>query len=279
MELIEKLIEYVGIEVETPGAFSPIHIKSIISVITLTLILCIGFHSVCDLGYRCLMGLMSAVMISGELVKIVIPGLALVDGAYQFTFDWTSIPFQLCSTPLYVLPFLCLLPDGKARDVFAAYTMTFCLIGGLAVYATPDTVLTAGKFANTHTMVHHGLQIVAGIYTAVYYRSRITKRFYTGGVTLFAIFIGIATVLNTVGYDHMVKYGKITEGTGFNMFYISPRADQTVPMYNDFLKSLHPVVFILGYFAALSFIALVIMLVTHMVNKLICRSNGVKKKR
>ena len=105
MELVEKLIEYVGIEVETPGAFSPIHIKSIISVITLTLILCIGFHSVCDLGYRCLMGLMSVVMISGELIKIVIPGLALVDGVYQFTFDWTSIPFQLCSTPLYVLPY------------------------------------------------------------------------------------------------------------------------------------------------------------------------------
>ena len=279
MELVEKLIEYVGIEVEEPGALSPIHIKSIVSVVIITLVLCLGFHSVCDLGYRFLMGLMSVVMISGELIKIVIPGLTLVDGVYQFTFDWTSIPFQLCSTPLYVLPFLCLLPDGKVRDVFAAYTMTFCLIGGLAVYATPSTVFSTGKFGNIHTMVHHGLQIVAGIYTAVYYRSRITKRFYAKGVTLFAIFVGIATLLNTVGYDHMLKYGKITEGVGFNMFYISPRADQTMPMYNDFLKSLHPAVLILGYFAALSLIALVIVLFTYTLNKVYSRSAGMKKER
>ena len=75
----------------------------------------------------------------------------------------------------------------------------------------------------------------------------------------------------------MVKYGKITEGTGFNMFYISPRADQTVPVLNDFLKSVHPAIFILGYFVALSFIALVIMLITYTLNKAFSRSAGIEE--
>ena len=273
MELVEKLIEYVNITVEEPLPFGPTHIKSIVSVAVLTLLLCFGFHSVRDFGYRLLMGIMSIVMIGGELIKMVIPYLALVDGEYVYNFNWQTIPFQLCSTPIYVLPFLFLLPNGKLRDIFAAYAMTFSLIGGIAVYATPQTVFGVGKFANVHTMVHHGIQIVAGIYTAVYYRSRITKRFFIKGVALFAIFVAAATVMNTIGYDHMVEYGKIVEGAEFNMFYISPRADQSVPMHNDFLKSLHPATLIALYFFGLSLVALVITTLTFVLYKIFSRSS------
>ena len=271
MELVEKLIEYVGIQVEEQTLFGPVHIKSMISVAILTLILCFGFHSICDGGYRLLIGLMSLVMILGESIKLIFPGLSIVDGAYIYTFNWVDMPFQLCSTPMYVMPLVALLPNGKLRDACIAYTMTLSLIGGLAVYATPDTVLGTNYYTNMQTMIHHGLQIVAGIYTAVYARSRINKRFFLGAVALFAVMIGIATVFNTVGYDHLVEYGKITEGSTFNMFYISPRADQTVPVLNDFLKSFHPAVYILGYFVALSLISLVIMLLTVALRKAFSR--------
>jgi hypothetical protein len=116
--------------------------------------------------------------------------------------------------------------------------MTFGLIGGVAVYLVPKTVFTFRAAINVQTMVHHGIQIVTGVFTALYYKKRITHRFFFGGVALFGVFFAIANVLNTVGYDFFVRMGWMADGAAFNMFYISPYVNNDLPV----LSTIYPLV-------------------------------------
>lgn len=255
MKFIEKLIDWVGREGEVPEFFGTLHLAFILSVVALCAFLFIHLRDASDRAFRISIGVMAAVMIVGEVLKQILLGLSIENGAVIYTYNWSDFPFQLCSTPLYVLPFLSFLPDCRLRDFCASYVMTIGLIGGVAVYLAPKSVFTTRIFTNFHTMIHHGLQIVSGMYTAFYYRRRLNRRFFHDGIAVFGVTFTIANVLNTAGYDALVSMGKIAEGDPFNMFYISPRADQTVPMCSEMFKSLPPVVFIFGYFILLSFLA------------------------
>ena len=206
-------------------------------------------------------------MLVMEIFKQIISPMSVVDGELVYRYAWSDFPFQLCSTPLYVFPLLVFLSDGRLRDVAAAYTMTFSLIGGIAVYLVPKTVFSVRLALNIQTMVHHGLQIVIGIYTAARYRARINRRFFLGGVGLFAGVYAIANLLNTVGYDFFVARGWMNEGDSFNMFFISPRSDQTVPLFNEFLKSLPPAFLAIGYFLLALTAAWILFVVYRVFNK------------
>ena len=129
--------------------------------------------------------------------------------------------------------------------------MTFALIGGVAVYLVPSSVFVTNRFINIQTMVHHGLQIVSGIYVAAYYRRRFNRRFYLGGVAIFAVTFTIANILNTVVYDMLVAMGKFEDGFLFNMFYINPRLEIVLPVCKNMFSKLPPVLYIAAYFVVL----------------------------
>ena len=265
MNALERVVTWINTEGEAPQTFGGLHILFTLLVIALCILLFWKLRDTSDRTYRILIGVMFGVMFFGELTKQVLANFSITDGRLIYTYSWGQFPFQLCSTPLYVLPFLSFLPDCRIRDFAAAYTMTVGLIGDIAVYLTPKTVFGTRLFFNIHTMIHHGLQIVSGVYTAIYYRHRINRRFYFDGICVFAILFVIANLLNTVGYDLLVASGLMSEGADFNMFYISPRAEQTVPVLSDLLKSFPPIVYIIGYFVFLSLGALIIMCFTRFV--------------
>ena len=268
MNDLDRIITRINTEREVPKALGTSHILFVIGIVSLCALLFWKFRDTSDKNFRILIGVMFAIMLIGELLKQTLLNITIEEGKAVFTYNWTQLPFQLCSTPLYVLPFLTLLPDCRLRDFFAAYTMTVSLIGGIAVYLVPKTIFTTKVFCNIQTMIHHGLQIVSGVYTAMYYRRRINKRFYFDGICLFAVMFIIANLLNTVGYDMLVANGLITEGTKFNMFYLSPRADQSIPILSEFLKSFHPAVYIIGYFVLVSLGAIIIMCFTSLVYRI-----------
>ncbi len=271
MRCLEKILSLVHTSGNVPSALSVFHISFILGVILLSFLLCRYFRNAGSLDFRLIILTMWIVMISLEIIKQIFTPMSIVDGQITYSYQWVMFPFQLCSTPLYVLPLLALLPDGCVRDAMAAYTMTIGLIGGVAVYLVPRTVLNVTICQNYQTMIHHGLQIVSGVYTAAYYRYKLKRSFYVKGISAFAIAVCIACLLNTVGYDMFVAMGIMADGSAFNMFYISPRVDQIVPVLNDVLKTFNPIVYILGYFIVLSALSAGVMLSVKWICEL---SNG-----
>ena len=274
MKLIKGLVKVANFAVEVPGAFSFTHIVSILLVVTLTTLLCIYMRDAKDRGFRIAIGVMCGVMILLEIFKQTFGCTTLEDGAIIYQYDWNSFPFQLCSTPLYVLPLLCLLPDCRVRDCAAAYIGTYTLVAGVAVYLTPATVFTEHLFINIQTMVHHGLQIVTGMYTLFYYRRRIDRRFFLGGVAVFTVTFALANLLNTAFYCILLSRGVIDAESAFNMFYISPYPEQKIPMFNDLLKTVPAVLVIIGYFLLLTFAAWLVTLAARLLYRYICERIG-----
>ena len=262
---LEKIIEYMHRTQELPEMFGKLHMQFIFGVALVTIALCALFHNANEATFRVIVGLMFYVMLFGELLKQIVDPMTIVDGKIIYTYQWNSFPFQLCSTPLYVLPLVVFLPQCKLRDAAAIYIMTVGLIGGLAVYATPYTVFKTNVFGNIHTMVHHGIQIVSGVYVACHYRNRLKVGMYLGGMLMFAFMVGIAIFFDTVFYDMLVETGKISETYKFNMFYISPRLGMQSPFYEEWLNSFPPAIYISMYAGIIISVSAAITFITWLI--------------
>ena len=267
MTLLEKMIAFTRIQGQTPTNYGKLHLNFIFAVLILCIVCVTLFKDTTDGGFRILIGVMFFAMLTGELIKQIFYPLSIVDGQIIKDYDWATFPFQLCSTPLYVLPLLILLPDCKVRDFAAAYIMGYGLLGGLAVYISPNAIFVSNMFLSCHSLVHHGLQILTGVYTASYYRRRINTSFILGGVGIFVIMFAIANIINTVVYDAWIAKGILFEGDAFNMFYISPRPGQR-PMAFKKIYYAAPIAYIACYFLIITAGALILILATKLWREL-----------
>ena len=271
MRVTEIIANVMHTAQEVPGFFGGLHFAFFLGVVLTSLALCIFCRDVDEKTFRRIIGIMFLVMLVGEALKQFAYPFEIVDGEVVYEYDWTAFPFQLCSTPIYVLPLVAFLPDSKVRDAAAAYLMTYGLTGGIAVYLFPSSVFIEAIFINYQTMIHHGIQIVSGIYIAAYYRRKLGKDFYLGGVSVFAVTYTIALLLNTVFYDILLKIGQIDSEQTFNMFYISPIQGMMLPSLFDFMEQLPPFVYMPGYFVALSLAALLIVLASKYLWLWMCK--------
>ena len=277
MRLVEKFVELSEREVEIPLPYGKFHLLFFLAIVLVTLLICSAFKNASDRTFRIIIGSIFVLMLLAEISKQLMLNFSRPEGVIIFEFAWYAFPFQLCSMPLYILPFLSLLSDCRLRDLAASFTMTFALVGGIAVYLVPASVFCICPALNVHTMVHHGLQIISGVYTATYYRRRITKRFFVDGTFVFTLVFVMAHLLNTVGYDAFVAMGWMAEGTEFNMFHISPRAEQPIPVLSTFLRSINPIWILLGYYVIVILFALIVAHSTRYFFTLSRRKRYVKR--
>ena len=256
---MDKLLRILQSTMETPKAFGTLHIVSLAVVAVLTIVLCVFFRNADRKTYRRILLILWAVMITMEAIKQLNECYYVDDdGSIVWRYYWASFPFQLCSLPLFVLPLIAVMKEGKVRDALSAFSYTFLLLGGVTVMAVPSTVFYIYSFLNVQTMVHHGLQIVSCIYIAVHERKRIRLRAFGGAVIVFLIAVAMATAFN-VGLHALYPEPKI------NMFYISPYFKRTMPIFDEQWSRLHWAPMILLYSAGLSAISFVIFMLFYVL--------------
>lgn len=206
--------------------------------IAVTLILCIFFRNANDKTYR-------RIIFIGWIIIVVLEIYKQILYTWHFgQYSWYYFPFQFCSTPLYTLPVVALCKNEKIRDMFTAFITTFVFLGGFMVMLYPNDVFGDGYVGiGIQTMIHHGSQIVFGIYLMVYNRKKLSFKHFLSSIPLFAICCVIAIIIN--------------ETMGTNMFFISRTINCPLPV----LSSIYPlvpwpvflVIYILG-FSLLSFV-------------------------
>ena len=268
IDYLGKIIEYMSRTQEEPVIFGDLYMKFLFGVIFISIALCAFFHNANDTVFRVIVGVLFYVMLFGELLKQIVAPMSIDGGVITYSYNWGAFPFQLCSTPLYILPLVVFLPESKIRDAAAIYIMTVGFIGGAAVYATPHTVFNTNVFSNLHTMTHHGIQIVSGIYVACHYRKRVNVGMYLRAMLLFGVMLGIAIYLDTSFYDMLVSTGRIEEGFAFNMFYISPRVGMHSPFYEEWLNSFPPKIYISMYAAIIVLASIIVVTVAKLISML-----------
>lgn len=245
MDFLVGLYKLFSLSMAEPVSYGWFHILSILVVISATAVICKLFKDCPDKTVRLISAIVWGVMLVLEIYKQLIFGFGVEDGRLTWDYAWYAFPFQFCSSPLYILPIIAFAKNEKIREACIFYMMTFSLFAGLAVFCYPNDVFVETIGINVQTMIHHGSQILMGVFFAVRYRRELNLKRFAGGFAVFVAMVLVAMVLNVSVY-HILNASHIDET--FNMFYISPYFDCTLPLLSLIWGHIPYLAFVMVYF-------------------------------
>ena len=245
MNLWQRIFELLTLRAAVPRVFGAFHITMLILVAVVTSVLCVKFKNADKPTVRKILLSIWLVMVAGEVYHQICFAFSYGDGRLVFDYPWYKFPFQFCQAPLYALPFTVFLRDGELRGRFIAFLSSFSLFAGLAVIIYPSDLFVETVGVNLQTMVHHGLQVVLGVYLSVRYRNSSNMRRFSSSIPIFAAFLGVALVLNLAAY-RLIAENALDQS--FNMFFISPYFECTLPVLSDVYSAFPYPVFLAVYF-------------------------------
>ena len=262
MQLLGSILNFFESTMQTPTVYGWFHILFVLLVSVATVLICVKYKNCDEKTLRRMIFVLWLVMVVLEIYKQLVYTFSFEDGVMSSDYQWYAFPFQLCSTPIFALPFVIFLKDGPVREAFISYSALFAFFGGFVVFIYPGDVFVSTIGINIQSMVHHGIQIISGIFLVVHRRRAFNFKFLIKGLYVFCGFIVAAMLMNVAVYHAFVAAG-IDET--FNMFYISPYFDCTLPLlsliYPRVPYALFFVIYTLGFFLA----ALVIYLVERAI--------------
>lgn len=276
MNFFEKILNALDGRMTCPTMYGWFHLLALAVIISLIVFLCIKFKNSNDKTVRIILLVLSSIMILFEIYKQL--NYSYNGATDTWDYQWYAFPFQFCSTPMYVALIASLIPKGKVQDAMYCFLATYGLFGGLSVMLYPADVFIGTIGINIQTMIHHGFQIVMGVYLLV--SGRVDFKIKTSWKTLLkASIVFVSLTLIALLADVIVVKAGITET--FNMFYISPYYACSLPL----LSALYPVlpyfIFLIVYmlgFALCAYIMLLlakaISLITPAVKKIFKKSNS-----
>ena len=255
-------------EMERPGNYSPFHLCALALVILTAVLLCLFARKITDRHFRLLIFIFWVVLILFETYKQVIFSFNYNDGQPTWKYQWYAFPFQMCSSPIYILPFIFLSKENSViRRATVAYSATYVLFAGMAVMLYPNDVFIRTIGINIQTMVWHGSQVILGVYFLSRYADKLNMRFFLGGVIVFACMSAAAIALDLI-------IPRLVPDQTFNMFYISPLFPSTLPVLSSIYPKVPWIVFFLLYLIGFTLVAFLVFLAA----KGIARLTGGKKK-
>ena len=263
MDFWVSVFEFIASKGEMPKSYDVYHFLWIFITLFLTLLLLCTCKNLNNKRLRIMAGILWMTLVILEIMKQVIFGFTVEDGRLVWNYNWYNFPFQFCASPLYILPFVAFARDGRVRDAAIVFIASFSLFAGICVYVFPNDVLTYSYFVNAQAMFHHGAQIFFGIYLAFRCREKMHLKNLGGAGVIFSTLVGIAMILNEVVHRHLILNGS---DDVFNMFFISPYFDCTLPVLSSFYDSVPYPVFLCIYILGFMLCALVVM---HLMNGLV----------
>ena len=266
---IISFFEFLRTEAAVPTAYGTFHLISFALTIACAVLLCVFFRDCNNITMRFILLSVWIVLVALELLEQFVIGTTVLEsGALSFSYQWYRFPFQLCSTSLWILPFIILLPPGRVRNGLMGYIALFSFAAGLIVMLYPGDVFNYPIITNVHTMVHHGSQVALGIFFMVHERKKYNMRYFVGGVLTFVALLAIACVLNEVVHETFLAYGYDPVPT-FNMFYVSPYHPCTLPVLSEIYKIVPYPVFLAIYTLGFSLIGFIVYFVVGLINYLV----------
>jgi hypothetical protein len=135
----------------------------------------------------------------------------------------------------------------------------------------PTSVFTPYITINIQTMVHHGLQVVFGVYMASYNRHHLNKRFFAWCMLVFAAFASVALILDVTVYPVLIEKGLATD---FNMFYISPYVNSDLPVLSAIYPKVSYPVYLIIYIFGFTMVAALVYAVEKGIVALTLRNKN-----
>ena len=186
------------------------------------------------------------------------------DGSSTPSYQWYAFPWQFCSTPMYIGLVAGLTKKGKLHDALCAYLATFGMFAGIAVMLYPVAVFVGTVGINIQTMICHGGMVVMGALLLASGHVKRELRTVLKALPVFVTVLTMAVVMNEMAY----RAGLLEEHT-FNMFFVSPYCDPSLPVYS-LVQGVVPfpwslAIYVLGFTAAATIVLAAAMGVEKLV--------------
>lgn len=132
-------------------------------------------------------------------------------------YDLTLIPFQICSTPMYLLPFVMFVKNKTVKSGILGYIAFVAVIAAFFYFVKPVAMLNADYvIISIHSLLWHESLLLCSAFTMLGYRMVRKENIKTliAGNAIFVIFVVIAIILNLALHN-------IKPTSELNLFYIS----------------------------------------------------------
>lgn len=260
-----KFLDFLSTHVETPKPFGLFHLISLAIIVAVTIVLVVKAKKISDKQFRTIIAVFWGLIVTTEILKQICMNYT-GDPNNLFDYSWYMFPFQFCSMPLYLLPFVAFGKDSKMRDGIMLFLASFSLFAGFVVaFVYPGDVFCYYGFINAQTLIHHGTQFITGVFIAVYYKEKLNIKNLLRGNVVFLVVSALAIVLD------VVMYHVIPSGETFNMFFISPYFESTLAVVGQFYNKVPYPVFLLIYIGGFAVVSVVTYLLVSTPIKLLNR--------
>lgn len=257
---IEKIMHFLKGEMTTPNLYGWFHILSIAIVVITCLLIFTFRRRISQKAVNNTILITGIVVIVFEIYKQLIFSFHYVGGGNSYwQFQWYAFPFQFCSTPMYLMLLAGIIRKGRVHNNLLCYLATFSVFAGLCVMIYPGDVFMSYIGINIQTMICHGSMIVIGCLIFATKSIEINLKSILKALEVFAIVCTIA-----LGADIIWHYCGNSET--FNMFFISPYYDCTLPLLNMIYPKVHYALFLLIYIIGFTLAATMIMLIAMLFN-------------
>lgn len=150
---------------------------------------------------------MGILLTASEIWKQLILTFLLNDGAYQ----WSFIPFQLCSLPMYLCIMIYIFRNTGLRRVLIIFLSDFSLMSGIIAFLDTSGMHYGYAPLTVHSYLWHIAIAAAGLYSGIISMRRSMREFLPAAA-LYLASCGVAELIN-LSFD---RYGVV------DMFYINP---------------------------------------------------------
>ena len=220
---MEQILHFLQGEMETPGVFSWFHFVMLIPIIILTIFISMFFKNTSEKIYKRILLIFWIILLILELFKQLLLSFHYGNPSY-WSYSTRDFPFSICSLSIYLLPFILFMnkeKHPKIIDSINGYLCFISLFSGLVVCLYTNMVMTRMIYINIQSLLHHGSQVILGVFIYVYNRTSISIRTVYRSLILFVITAIIAIIINISFYPQFI-----------NMFFINPMFITNLPVGN-----------------------------------------------
>ena len=201
-----------------------------------------------------------------ELIKQIIWSFNYdsLTGMGTWNYQWYAAPFQLCTTPIFVSLICSFMKKSKLRNAFLSYIAFVTILGSFMTIIIPDSCFVETIEVNIHTMWLHCGSFVVSVYLFLMEEVEVKLENIKGAFLVFLAFVGLAQFLNISIYQT-----GILNGETFNMFYISPYFNSTLPVYSFIQEKIPYILFLLFYISSILIGSMFVYLIAYCIKTIV----------
>ena len=226
MNFFNNLLRILDSKMEVPTLFGWFHLLWLSLAILAGVALCVTHKKGDDERVKRVVFTVAVIVALLEIYKQINFSFSYGD-AISFDYQWYAFPWQFCSTPMYVGLLTGIFRKGRIHNALCAFLATYAMFAGTSVMFYPTQALVDIIGINIQTMICHGSMLTVGIYLLYSQHVKLSHKTILPAMCVFGSALIIAVILNET-----VHYTGIATGETFNMFFVSPHHDPSLPIYS-----------------------------------------------